>query len=51
MLMRLDHAKLDVYRFQRQHILFDCVDHHKNVYVVDEVCFDDVNLWIDALID
>jgi hypothetical protein len=50
MLMRSDHAELEVYRLQRQHILFECVAHHKNVYIIDEVCFDDVDLWIDASI-
>jgi hypothetical protein len=50
MFMRSRHAKLDVYRLQRQHILFDWVSHNKNVYVVDEISFDDVDLWINALI-
>ncbi len=50
MLMRSDYAELDVYRFQRQHILFDWVIHHQKVYVIDEFCFDNVDLWIDASI-
>jgi hypothetical protein len=49
--MRSDHARLDVNRFQWHDVLFSWIVHHQNIYLVDEICFDDVDLWIDASIN
>jgi hypothetical protein len=49
--MRSDRARIDVNRFQKYHIFFSEVAHYQNIYVVNKVCFDDVNVWINASID
>jgi hypothetical protein len=51
MLMSLDHARFDVNHLQWHDIFFNWLAHYQNFYVVYEVCFDDINLWIDASIN
>ncbi len=51
MLMRSDHARFDVNHFQKYHVFFRWVAHYQNVYVVNEICVDDLDLWIDASVN
>jgi hypothetical protein len=49
--MNSDYARFDVNRLQWHYVFFNWLAHYQNFYVVYEVCFDDLNLWINASID
>ncbi len=49
--MSSDHARFDVNRLQWHDVFFSWLVHYQNFYVVYEICFCDLSLWIDASVN